>query len=134
MLISYFSQKMVNYLELQQTKRVGITVVLSCHQYRNVQCLLHMVESAHGSTAALHLFSLDQREARNRAPALGQVSGGYQQVSGGALLVCAPCHGSLSLSFLSRKHKVALQPARPIWETAGTSWTFCLLVGRKGNA
>lgn len=89
-LISYFSQKMLSYSQLQQTKKVEITVVLSCHQCRSVQSLLHTVVSAYGFTAALHLFSLAQRKARSQAPALSQVSGGYQQVSCEAPVVCVP--------------------------------------------
>jgi len=79
-----------------------------------------MVVSAHGFTAALHLFGLDQREVRSWAPALSQVSGGYQQVSCEARVVHAPCYGSLSLGLLSSRQKAALQLDRPIWETAGS--------------
>lgn len=66
-----------------------------------------MVVSAHEFTAALHLFSLDQREARSQAPALSQVSGGYQQVSCEAPVVHAPRYRSLSLGFLSSRQKAA---------------------------
>lgn len=92
---------MLSYSQLQQTKKkVGITVVLSCHQCRDVQSLLRMVVSAHGFMSALHLFRLDQWEVRSQAPALSQVSGGYQQVS------CeAPHYGSLSFGFLSLDQK-----------------------------
>lgn len=111
---------MLSYSQLQQTKKVRITVVLSCHRCRNVQSLLHTVVSAHGFTAALHLFSLGQWEARSQASALSQVSEGYQQVSCEAPVVCAPHYRSLSLSFLSSRQKVALQLDRPIWETVGS--------------
>lgn len=83
--------------------------------------------------AARHLFCLDQWEARNQAPVLSQVSGGYQQVSCEALAIVHLIYRGLSLSFFSSRQKAALQLDRPVWKTAGSIYTFCLQVERKGH-
>lgn len=111
--------------------KVRIADVLSCHQCREVQPLLHKLCVLTGSWL-LSICPAGSGGSEGWAPARSQGSGGTA-----SQLWCsaprAPHYSSPSLHFFSSRQEAVLQLDRPVWKTSGSFYTFCLQAGRKGR-
>lgn len=109
--------------------KVRIAAVLSCHQCRKVQPLLHKLTGSWLLSICSGWIS-GKRGARLLCSVRSQ---GATSKSAVNLWSFCTSLQSLSLSFFSSRQKAALQLDKSVWETAGSIYTFCLQVGGKGQ-
>lgn len=112
--------------------KVRIMAVLSCYQCRKVQPLLRELCLLTGSwqLSICSVWISGRWGAKLLCSVRSRGLPASQLWSSGR---CAPQYRGLSFSFFSSRQKAALQLDRPVWKTAGSVYTFCLQVGRKGH-